>query len=89
MSERIVQEDARRDGLRTRNGKGAARRGHCGGDDDGGYASVTEWNGRARLQPSRLGLGRLRGSVALPPTGALLRKVSCLTAGGRKVLHEA
>jgi len=28
--------------------------------------SVTEGNGRARLQPSRLGLGRLRWSVALP-----------------------
>ncbi len=36
-------------------------------------ASVTAGNGRARLQPSRLGLGRLRWSVALPSTTDALR----------------
>jgi hypothetical protein len=40
MIERIVHEDARRDGPATLNRKAGARRGHCGPDDEGGVEKM-------------------------------------------------
>jgi hypothetical protein len=53
MIERIVQDDARRDGPAARNGKGAARRGHCGAGEDGGVEVMAAQRRKRRSAASR------------------------------------